>query len=311
MHSPRRSWRPSHSPVRMLLLGFALLLALAGCGGSGSSAAPSTSSSVPSPSAASSSPFPTYVALGDSYSAGPLIPVTDVADGCFRSDHNYPSLVAEALHSKLVDRTCSGAETKAFTTAQYAAVPPQETALDKDTSLVTVGLGGNDEQVFRTLTEQCPSLRASDPTGSPCEKSLVAGGSDKLLQALARTEKSLAAVLAQVHRLAPKAEVLAIGYPQLVSADHVCGKLPLATGDYAYLAKVNRALTGAVQKAATASGATYVDVWKLSAGHDICSADPWINGSVDQQGKAPRYHPFAVEHAAVAKLVESVLASES
>ena len=234
--------------------------------------------------------------------------MTDVADGCFRSDHNYPSLVAKALHAKLTDRTCSGAETKAFTTAQYAGVPPQQTALTKATSVVTVGLGGNDEQVFRTLTAKCPTLRASDPTGSPCEKALAVGGADQLLKALGQTEKSLAAVLDEVHARSPKAKVLAIGYPQIVSADHVCSKLPLATGDYAYLEKVNRALTEAVRLAATASGATYVDVWKASQGHDICSADPWINGSVDQQGKALRYHPFAAEQAAVAELVESTLA---
>jgi lysophospholipase L1-like esterase len=234
--------------------------------------------------------------------------VTDVANGCFRSNHNYPSLVAAALHAKLTDRTCSGAETKDFTTGQYAEVPAQETGLSKDTALVTVGLGGNDEQVFRTLTEKCPSLRATDPTGSPCEKALDASGSDQLLQALGRTEKSLATVLEDVRRFSPEAKVLAIGYPQLVSADHVCSKLPLATGDYAYLAKINRALTDTVQQAAKASGATYVDVWRASAGHDICSKDPWINGSVNMQGKAPRYHPFAVEHIAVAKLIESALA---
>ncbi len=163
---------------RSVLLVLALLLTLSACGGSGSSGASATS-----PSGASN-PSPTYVALGDSYSAGPLIPVTDVADGCFRSDHNYPSLVAKALHAKLTDRTCSGAETKAFTTAQYAGVPPQQTALTKATSVVTVGLGGNDEQVFRTLTAKCPTLRASDPTGSPCEKALAVGGADQLLQAL-------------------------------------------------------------------------------------------------------------------------------
>jgi lysophospholipase L1-like esterase len=234
--------------------------------------------------------------------------VTDVANGCFRSDHNYPSLVAEALHARLTDRTCSGAETKDFSAPQYAEVPPQQTALNGSTSLVTVGLGGNDEQVFRTLTEKCPSLRASDPTGSPCEKALDAGRSDQLLQALRTTEKSLTAVLEKVHTLAPKAKVLAIGYPQLVSSDHVCSKLPLATGDYAYLEKINRALTVAVQQAAKATGSTYVDVWTLSKDHDICSADPWINGSVNQQGRAPRYHPFAAEHVAVATLIESLLA---
>src|ERR1700709_2369081 len=154
MHSLRRSWRPSASPFRLPLVALALLLTVSACGGAGPAAAPSPPSW--GPTSGTSSPFPTYVALGDSYSAGPLIPVTDVANGCFRSDHNYPSLVAESLHAKLTDRTCSGAETKDFTTAQNAEVPAQETGLSKDTSLVTVGLGGNDEQVFRTLTERCP-----------------------------------------------------------------------------------------------------------------------------------------------------------
>ena len=49
-------------------------------------------------------------------------------------------------------------------------------------------------------------------------------------------------------------------------------------------------------------------MWKLSQGHDICSADPWINGAQDARNKAPRYHPFAAEHVAVAKLVESMVA---
>ena len=173
---------------------------------------------------------------------------------------------------------------------------------------MTVGLGGNDEQVFRTLTERCPALRASDPTGSPCEKALDVGGSDQLLQALEQTEKSLAAVLDQVHARSPKAKVLAIGYPQIVSADHVCSKLPLATGDYAYLEKVNRALTDAVQQAAKRPARRTSTCGRPAQGHDICSADPWINGSVDQQGKALRYHPFAAEQEAVATLVESMLA---
>src|SRR5688572_13564253 len=43
-------------------------------------------------------PVASYGALGDSYTAGPLIPVqTGQPAGCQRSDHNYPSLVAETL----------------------------------------------------------------------------------------------------------------------------------------------------------------------------------------------------------------------
>ena len=44
---------------------------------------------------------PSYVALGDSFTAAPGIPETDGSDGCLRSSHNYPSLVAEQLGNVL------------------------------------------------------------------------------------------------------------------------------------------------------------------------------------------------------------------
>src|SRR3982074_3458970 len=70
-----------------------------------------------------------YVALGDSYAAGPGIP-TVVHSACLRSDHNYPSLVAGAMHfDSFRDATCSGARTTDMTQSQqtnpYTFVPPQ------------------------------------------------------------------------------------------------------------------------------------------------------------------------------------------
>jgi hypothetical protein len=52
-----------------------------------------------------------YVALGDSFTAGPVIPnQLDDPIGCFRSDHNYPHLVAATLRpTKFADASCSGA----------------------------------------------------------------------------------------------------------------------------------------------------------------------------------------------------------
>jgi len=94
-----------------------------------------------------------------------------------------------------------------------------------------------------------------------------------------------------------------IGYPQIVAADDACRELPLARGDYDYAEKVNLALTEMLRKAAQATKTTYVDVWSASKGHDVCSADPWINGSVNDEKQAARYHPFAKEQAAVADLV--------
>ena len=50
--------------------------------------------------------------MGDSYTAAPFVPLTDIADGCFRSSNNYPHLLAADLHIEdLRDRSCSGAST--------------------------------------------------------------------------------------------------------------------------------------------------------------------------------------------------------
>jgi lysophospholipase L1-like esterase len=292
-----------------------LAVVLAGCSATGEDPASGSSSKDSSDAAGSDgsdgsdgsatpAEVTTYVALGDSYTSAPLVPVTDVANGCFRSSGNYPTLVAEAIGSRLEDRSCGGADTTSFTRPQRAGIPAQRTALRSGTDLVTIGFGGNDGAVFGTLINRCPALRTQDPSGAPCEAAMATGGKDTMLTRLARTERRLTAVAEQVHRLSPKAKVLLVGYPQIVDADDVCSKLPLAKGDYAYAERVNRALTEAVEGAAKASGSTYVDVWAASQGHDVCSDDPWINGTVNDQRRAARFHPFAVEQQAVAKLVE-------
>src|SRR5690349_22455127 len=211
-----------------------------------------------------------YVALGDSYVAAPLVPVTDVANGCFRSTANYPALVARKLGATLDDRSCGGAATKDFSTSQFPGVPPQLEALDRRTDVVTFGVGGNDQRVFGQLVGRCPALRDSDPGGAPCETAMAAGGRDRLIAAIAATEPEVTSLLRQVHQRAPKAKVLVVGYPQIVSADDACPELPLARGDYAYAEKVNFALTEMLRRAAAATDSTYVDVWTASRGHDVC-----------------------------------------
>jgi lysophospholipase L1-like esterase len=130
----------------------ALALAVAGCSsGAGRAARPAAPDS-----SAPAGRFASYVALGDSYTAAPLVPTTDLADGCLRSDHNYPTLLAKRLHVRhFTDVSCSGATTGDLTHRQHtyrqASVPPQLRAVHRDTDLVTVGIGGNDFDLFGTL----------------------------------------------------------------------------------------------------------------------------------------------------------------
>lgn len=196
--------------------------------------------------------------------------------------------------------------------AKAPGIEPQRTALNAETSVVTVSLGGNDGQVAGTLMRSCTGLRAKDPTGSPCRDAFNASGRDALLQRVSTTVGRLTRVLREVHRKAPKAKVLVVGYPRIADAEHTCADLPLAEGDYAYAEQVNLALTEALRAAATATDSTYVDLWGPSEGHDVCGDDPWIQGSQTDRKRAAAYHPLAEEQAAVAKLVlKELRASQS
>lgn len=294
-----------HSSVRraerLVPLVAALLCALTAC--SPSSAEEATKSPSNGSGSSASQSTSKYVALGDSFTSAPLVPVTDVANGCFRSSANYPSLVARSLGADLDDRSCGAAQIVDLGTSQYPDVPAQQSAVKPDVELVTIGIGGNDDGVFVQLTRTCPQLRPKDPQGAPCQAQMNASGHDVLLASLANAAKKLTTALDEIRALAPQAKVIVVGYPQIVSANNACKQLPLARGDYAYAAKINVALNDALREAAQASDSTYLDVWARSAGHDICSDDPWVNGSVNDQKRAAAYHPFAEEQAAVADLV--------
>lgn len=280
------------SPFPALVLGAVLSLLLA--------AAPVTAAVASDPPV-----IDRYVALGDSYTAAPLVPVLDVAGGCFRSTNNYPSQIARALAvPEFVDASCSGADTADMTASQLPGVPPQLDALTPETDLVTVSVGGNDFSVFGTLVGFCPSLRPSDPTGSPCRDLMRAGEEDQLFAAIAQTRERVTTVVAEIRERSPQARVLVVGYPQIAPRTGTCPELlPLADRDVDYALQVNRRLTDALKHAALENHVEYVDVWTASRGHDICADEPWVNGQVTDPTRAQDYHPFLEEQTAVAGLV--------
>lgn len=254
-----------------------------------------------------------YVALGDSFTAAPLVPGTNLVDGCLQSDHNYPHLIAAGLGNvDLVDVSCSGASTFAMTGTQTtsggAVHPAQFDALTQDVDLVTLSIGGNDEGLYRSLVHECPALAASDPAGSPCRDRERAGGGYTLADRLSVLPDRVAAAVTGIRDRSPQARILVVGYPRLLPDLGSCPDLfPLATGDVAYVRDMTERLTGAMRAGAEAAGAEYVDVWAASAGHDICAFAPWVNGRVTDQRTALAYHPFASEQVAVADLVLDLL----
>jgi lysophospholipase L1-like esterase len=247
----------------------------------------------------------TYVALGDSFTAAPLVPGTDIADGCFRSSGNYPSLVAEELDAKLRDVSCSGAATAdfagrqvmAFGSSQGDSVPPQLRAVRRGTDLVTVGIGGNDESLFQTLVHRCTAV-AGRP-GSPCTELLRKSYGDPT-SVLDVVGRRVTGVLDSVREQAPDATVVLVGYPRLVDEDRSCEAMPVAEGDLALVAELEEELSQALAEAAETAGVEYLDMYSVSEGHEVCSDDPWVNGRFTQQQAALAFHPFAEGQQAVA-----------
>src|SRR5215213_3453544 len=142
-----------------------------------------------------------YVALGDSYTAGPLITPQDPAiPGCIRSDANYPNLVAPDLGLPAFrDVSCSGAETEDMFATQDVDPdpdnPPQLNALNGSTKAVTLGIGGNDTG-FTSIPETCVQLAVqSGFQGSPCKDHFTAGGTDQIAARIAAMAPDLDRVL--------------------------------------------------------------------------------------------------------------------
>jgi hypothetical protein len=246
-----------------------------------------------------------YVALGDSYTAAPLVlPLAARAPlDCLQSARNYPHLVAAARVFSLRDRSCSSATTADMSTAQYPDQPPQFHALSASTSVVTIGIGGNDNQLFVSAIALCSVTDVLDivDIGAPCQNlfgnyfvNLANGDGPAVGQALAA-----------IGVRSPAAKVFVVGYPDILPQQGNCyPQLPLTTGDVAYLNAVELALNAMLQREAAAHGATYVDTYTASVGHDSCQpeATRWVEPLVPGTDAFP-IHPNGQGEAADSRAV--------
>ncbi|MCX4911142.1 SGNH/GDSL hydrolase family protein [Streptomyces sp. NBC_00878] len=267
-----------------------------------------TAGAVPASASAPASRTVNYVALGDSYAAGPGIP-TQVDTTCARSDQNYPSLLATAKSWQLTDVTCSGATTTALAGPQ-GSKPPQLDALGADTDVVTLTIGGNDIG-FSSNLATCARLTSSDPTGNPCKTFFTSGGTDQLEQRVNDTAPKIAAAVDAIKQKAPRAKVLVVGYPDLFPEDGVgctSSAMPLAAGDFAYLRDTEKKLNAMLASQASANGAGYVDTYTPTIGHDMCkpAGERWIEPLV-APAPAASAHPNAQGQQAMATAVEHAI----
>lgn len=267
-----------------------LLTLVAACS---SDSSPATTAATAAPSSATpvapTGPSASYVALGDSFTAGPgILPEQDGAGFCRRSAKDWPTVAAAALGRDVTDVSCAGA-----TTADLAATV-RAGVVGPETSLVTVSAGGNDGGLFLSLLRSCSGPAAT------CDQFTQ----EQVPTTLRQTTTDLTALLKDVRTAAPSATVLLVGYPRILPSTGTCTVLGISTADATAVMGAEEALDTALADAAEGAGVPYVSPRAPSEGHDACAgAQAWTNGIAPAAGDGIVFHPNARGMAAVGALV--------
>lgn len=256
-----------------------------------------------------------WVALGDSYSANVMVPSWDApadSDGCGRSRNSWEAMLARDLNEaspgwvNLTDKTCGaatiaegvlgpqsaerllGPPVNGRDAGGWVTKPPQIDAVDADTDVVTIGIGGNDFG-FADILNKCLAIGAEQTLPVKYCKDYYESeeGQGQLDEGWRTVEDGLSALLADVHSRAPRAKVHLLGYPAIVPSAFGCtygnfhqlGTVRLYN-DAAYLDGLQRQLNQRIADAADEGGATYVDTYASSEDHGVCAAgeNRWMYG---------------------------------
>lgn len=222
-----------------------------------------------------------YDALGDSYASGFGVPPYAP---CGQSEAAYAVQVDGREKIRLDDFVaCAGATTDTVVATQLGA-------LDADTDLVSLQVGGNDID-WGTAVGACVGSNATAAEDGPSLCSVaVAKSLRKVAQDL---PGQLDDVYDQVKAAAPNAHVIVLGYPRLFSPEY---------GAYLYASPAEQQLmndgadqlNAVIRRAAVEHGFQFVDVTKRFVDHGVNAPEPWLLGAFD----LARFHPNAAGYEA-------------
>lgn len=246
-----------------------------------------------------------YVAMGSSFAAGPGI--TQSADvpqsRCGRSIDNYAQQIARRRGLELIDVSCGGAMT-ANILGPWSELPAQMDAVDADTRLVTVTVGGNDvgyigglfgaSCVFIADQRGDDTPRSCPPITEPDEA------------AFAALEERMAQIPMQVRQRAPNARVVFVDYLTVLPPSGACEATPMSDAHADLGRSIARRLRETTARAAERGGADVLRASQLSAERSACAAEAWMNGFPASDGGSP-YHPNLEGMTAVADALEQLL----
>ncbi|GIG65344.1 SGNH/GDSL hydrolase family protein [Phytomonospora endophytica] len=227
-----------------------------------------------------------YVALGDSYSSGTGTG-SYIETGCYTSTHAYPYQLAQQIGANFSFKACSGARTGDVLNNQVSA-------LNANTDLVTISIGGNDAG-FADVVTQCniPFSNCNDD---------IANANSYIANTL---PGKLDAVYDQISSRAPNARVIVVGYPKLFKGNNCSVINGISAAERTALNDTADRLSGTIGNRAAAHGFTYADARSTFGGHAICDSPSWINGL--SWPIIESYHPNRLGHDGYTSLVAGKL----
>jgi lysophospholipase L1-like esterase len=242
-----------------------------------------------------------YVAMGSSYAAG--LGITTSADEppnrCTRSRDNYPHQLARRHGLVLVDVSCSGATTEHIL-GPWRELAPQLDAVDADTRLVTVTIGGNDVRYTSGLSASACHVVGTGRCGDvpPATEADWVG-----------LEQRMNRIAVAVRARAPSARLVFVDYPTLLPPNGACPALSLTPEEAESFRQVTRRVVEITARAARANHADLVQASALTAAHDACSAAPWANGypSPGHPIVGAPFHPRLEAHSAIADALDKLI----
>jgi lysophospholipase L1-like esterase len=221
-----------------------------------------------------------YDALGDSYASGYGVPPYGA---CGRSDTAYAVQLDGRMKIDLDDFVaCAGATTRSMVAGGQLG------ALDDDTDLVTLTIGGNDIG-WSSVVGAC--LGGTD---AQCAGSLALA-SNRITGVLPGL---LDTVYGEVAARAPGAHVVVTGYPRLFSPEY--GPfLGASAAEQQALNDGADTLNGVLAAAAARHGFQFVDVTSRFVDHGVNAPDPWVLGPFDPGAFHPTVNGYQAYTAAL------------
>lgn len=229
-----------------------------------------------------------YDALGDSFASG--YGVLPYANACGQSQAAYAVQLEGRMKIDLDNFVaCAGAKTPDIATQLWA--------LDENTDLVTISVGGNDilwSQAIGTCLV-APDTACMAAVG--ISRNLITNVLPGLLNS----------VYAEISTKAPDAHVIVTGYPRLFSpeyGDFSSGSFLATVAEQEALNEGADLLNWVIAGAAAEHGFQLVHVTKRFLGHGVNAPEPWVLGPLVESGA---FHPNVAGYRAYTAAVTAAI----